>query len=97
MEREKLEITAEDARDLVWGDGPEGLEIVQDEIVETTRWSTIHGIVVKRLSDGKFFGAGYSVGATEMQDESPWETDDPEFLEVLAVEKTVISYEWPAA
>jgi hypothetical protein len=32
------------------------------------------------------------VGATECQDESPWEYDEPNFIEVIPVEETIIVY-----
>ena len=87
----KLEIGADEARGIIWGEGPEGIELIQDELVDTSRWSEIHEVVIKR--DGKFYKDQYSVGATEMQDESPWEYSEPEFVEVVPVEKTVIVYE----
>jgi hypothetical protein len=45
-----------------------------DEIYEASRWSTHHRIIFSY--QGKFYEAQYSKGATEMQDESPWEYDD---------------------
>ncbi|MNH75641.1 hypothetical protein D3C73_278910 [compost metagenome] len=45
-----------------------------DEITDTSRWSIHHKIVFEH--DGKFYQAHYSEGATEMQDESPWEYED---------------------
>lgn len=92
QEREKLQLTKEEAQAIVWEDTSE-YEIISDEVVGTRRWSADHEIIIKRLSDGKFFADGYSVGLTEMQDESPYEYSDPDFTEVFAVEKTIIVYE----
>ena len=89
---EVLTLTKEEAREAIW-DELEGFEEVSDTLVDTTRWSEIHDIVIKRLSDGKFFMDSYSVGATEMQDESPYEYTEPNFVECKPVEKTVITYE----
>ena len=89
---EVLTFTKDEARDAMWGD-LDGFDLVEDKLVDTTRWSEIHEVVIKRESDGKFFMDSYSVGATEMQDESPWEYSDPNFVEVVPVEKTVIVYE----
>ncbi|WP_342759508.1 hypothetical protein [Kineothrix sedimenti] len=47
---------------------------IVDEIVETSRWSIHHRIVFE--DKGKFYQAYYSEGATECQDESPWEYED---------------------
>lgn len=44
---------------------------IKDDIVDTSRWSIHHGIIFAH--DGKFYRTYYSVGATENQDESPWE------------------------
>lgn len=49
----KLELTKEQAQELIWGD-LEGFEVIEDEIVDNRRWSIDHRIVVKRLEDGKF-------------------------------------------
>lgn len=45
-----------------------------DEITGTSRWSTHHRIVF--AYQGRFYQTHYSRGATEIQDESPWEYDD---------------------
>lgn len=92
QEREKLQLTKEEAQAIVWEDTSD-YEIISDEVVDTRRWSADHEIIIKRLSDGKFFADGYSVGLTEMQDESPYEYSDPDFTEVFPVEKTIIVYE----
>lgn len=88
----KLNLTADEARDILSEDN-EDFRIIKDEIIETSRWSILHYLTVQRISDGKFFGSAYSEGATEQQDESPWEYYEPEFVELVPVEKTVIVYE----
>ena len=47
---------------------------IVNRIVNTTRWSIIHEIVFE--DNGKFYMTTYSAGATECQDEIPWEYDD---------------------
>ena len=47
---------------------------ILDEICDTSRWSVNHSIVF--ADKGKFYRANYSVGATEVQDESPWEYEN---------------------
>ena len=56
---------------------------IVDRIVDTTRWSIIHEIVFE--DKGKFYMTTYSEGATEMQDERPWEHDNDE-IECTEVE-----------
>jgi hypothetical protein len=74
-------------------DKVDGFEVVEDKITYTSRWSIHYRLVFKH--DGKFYLTSYSVGATESQDESPFEysPDEVECKEVFPVEKTVIVYE----
>jgi hypothetical protein len=61
---------------------------IHDEIFDTNRWSILHRCVFEM--DGKFWLTDYSEGATEMQDESPWEYEDEvECVEVEEKEVTV--------
>ena len=78
-------------QNLVWDD-EDGAEIIEDNIVENSRWSILHAIVFK-IND-KFYTSHYSVGATENQPETPYEYEDNEIecQEVIPVEKTVIKY-----
>lgn len=91
-EREKLNLSKEEGIYIIYGDSKD-YKVIQDDIIDHTRWSVIHEIVIQRVSDGKYFKDSYSEGATEMQDESPYEYDDPEFKEVFPIEKTIIIYE----
>lgn len=93
MQREKLNISKDDALEFTLGDGAEGFKLIEDKLVDTSRWSEIHEIVIQRNSDGKFFKDNYSVGATEQQDEQPWEYEDPDFTEVFKKEVTTFIYE----
>jgi hypothetical protein len=45
-----------------------------DEITDNGRWSIYHRCIFE--DNGKFYEAYYSVGATECQDESPWEYEE---------------------
>ena len=92
MNREKLILTSEQGRDIVYGDDSNFVTI-EDKIVGTRRWSIEYEIVVQRKSDGKYFKDGYSRGATESQDERPYEYLEPNFTEVFPVTKTYIDYE----
>ncbi len=81
-------------QDLVWDDVDDA-EIMENEIVDTSRWSIHHAVVFKLKCNEKFYQTHYSVGATENQDENPYEYDPDEIecKEVFPVEKTVIVYE----
>lgn len=86
-------MTPEEGRDVI-GDDSEEFEVIENKVEDTSRWSIQYSVVVKRLSDGKFFASGYSVGATEQQDEQPYEYDKfAEFHEVFPTTKTITVYE----
>lgn len=64
---------------------------IKDDIIENSRWSIIHEIIFE--DNGKFYKTEYSVGATEMQDERPWEYEDE--IECTEVElKKVTVTKW---
>ena len=65
---------------------------VQNIITDTSRWSIQYDRVFK--FEDKLYYAPYQCGATESQDESPYEYDGKtiECEEVEAYEKTVIDY-----
>ena len=72
----------------------ETLVKVSDTITGKSRWSLNHELVFKEVATGRFFCTHYSKGATEQQDESPfeYEPDDVEVTEVFPIEKTVTIY-----
>jgi hypothetical protein len=91
--RKVLELSPEDGRRIVGGWNKE-FEIISKDIYDTGRWSLKYIIIVKRLSDGKFFKSLYQVGATELQYEEAYEyVHKAVFTEVFPVEKTVTAYE----
>lgn len=65
---------------------------VYDRICDTSRWSEHHEQVFS-IGD-RFFMTYYSVGATEMQDESPYEYESEwvEVTEVVPKQVTVTKY-----
>lgn len=54
----------------------DSVHVISDKISDTGRWSILHDLIFKDPADGKCYQVGYSVGATEMQDERPWEYED---------------------
>ena len=87
MNREKLNLTNKQGRDIVNGEDS-NFVIIEDRIVGTRRWSVVYEIVAQRKTDGKYFKDVYRRGATEMQGESPYEYSEPNFTEVFPVTKT---------
>ncbi len=89
-----MKFKKQDLVDMAWDDhNTDEYEVISKEIVDTSRWSIHHSLVFKK--DDKFYRTGYSIGATESQDESPYEYD-PDMIdcdEVIPVEKTITVYE----
>ena len=83
-------------RDLVYdGANYSGLEVVSDTLEGTTRWSIHYCLIFKDCAgDDKLYEVDYSIGATEQQDEEPFEyaDDDVVCTEVEAYEATVTKY-----
>ena len=69
------------------------VEVIKDELIENDRWSLHYSMIFKL--DGKFYETYYQRGATEQQDEQPYEYDNNEIdcYEVFPVEKTITIYE----
>lgn len=59
-----------------------------DEIIDTSRWSIHHRIIFNY--QGRFYQTHYSVGATESQDESPWEYDDEVECEEVELKEVTV-------
>ena len=89
--RATINLTADRARSIIRGADP-AYRVIRDEIEDHSRWSVIHLVVIQSVADGRFWQDAYSVGATESQDESPWENGEPTFTEVFPTEQTVIVY-----
>jgi hypothetical protein len=60
-----------------------------DEILSTSRWSINHRCIFE--DNGKFYQAYYSEGATEMQDERPWEYDDTVECQEVELKEVVVT------
>lgn len=84
-----------DLLSLVDGEECDTLEKMAGDITGTSRWSVEYSLIFKEKASGKFYEAHYSRGATEQQDERPFEHDGDAIacVEVRPVEKVVIQYE----
>lgn len=90
FKKEILQELVDDDADVI-----DGFHKVHDEIIETTRWSVLHKMVFQAPC-GKHYRSTYSVGATEDQDESPYEYADDEIKCQEVVEVEVVRKEWKA-
>jgi hypothetical protein len=84
----------EDLQAVVAGES-DTLETVSDRLIGKGRWTINHELVFRETASGRFFRVHYSEGATEQQDESPFEyaTDDVAVVEVRPAERVVTVYE----
>jgi len=66
---------------------------IEDVLEGHSRWSLEYRRVFEH--EGKFYSTTYRIGATEIQDESPYEYDEDEIecREVHPVQKTITVYE----
>jgi len=73
----------------------ENYTMVEDRIIDTSRWSIHYRLVFKNLNMDKHYMTFYSRGATESQEEAPfeYEPDMIECVEVKPIEKKYIDYE----
>ncbi len=86
IERHKLTFTRDEAFEHVL----EG-DVLLDEICDHRRWSVGHYVIFRY--EGRLWRTNYSVGATESQDETPWQYDEEVVChEVEEYEKTVKGY-----
>lgn len=69
----------------------DGDDVVIDEITDAGRWTIGHEIVFRH--DEKLYRSWYSVGATEYQDDPPWDGEEEvECPEVEPYEAVVTKY-----
>lgn len=74
----RLRFTRDEARDIV-RDDHEDFEVIEKELYDKSRWALHYDVIVKRISDDTLWNSYYSVGATEQQDQVPYEYDEPLF------------------
>jgi len=87
----KLPKTDELIEQLIEGDTENGYQVISNEICDKSRWSVTYELIVK-IGD-KFYRTFYDRGATEYQDNGPWEYDAViELYEVEQVKVEVIQY-----
>jgi hypothetical protein len=90
----KLNLTKEEAKEMIYGTPPEGLEVVHNEQISSGRWHSHHMIVVKEIATGRLFADEYSMGLTESQENDMWENYSPDFTEVFPHKVESIKYRY---
>jgi hypothetical protein len=88
-----LTFTPNIARDIVDQCHPD-FKTVSSTIVNTGRWSIHYEDIVCHLPTGKHYLAEYQVGATEIQDERPFEYHDGDVTFQEVVEKEILVKKW---
>ena len=70
-------------------------EILSDKIIDRGRWSIVSELIFRLpdMPDNLAYLTTYSVGATEQQDERPWEHGDAVCKLVHSVEKVIKVWE----
>lgn len=91
-----MKFKTEVLRDLVWEDGSDNLFIASDRISGKSRWAIIHDLVFgdRSTATTHYYRIDYRVGATENQDETPFEYagEELECQEVWPHETISIEY-----
>ena len=54
----------------------ERIEVLKDSLIDSSRWSLIYEVIFLDGEDGKTWSTTYTTGATENQDQGPFEYDD---------------------
>ena len=72
------------------GEEFQGCKLVSIEDHDHTRWASMHTMIFEH--DGKLWGSDFSRGLTEIQDQFPYDYDEPEAYEVEAHEVVTIKY-----
>ncbi len=91
-----MKYTKEQMQDMAYGYGESDKLIeVEKKITSVSRWSIHYTVIFKDVDTGKHYSSSYSRGATEAQDESPYEyaNDEIEVTEVEQIEKMVMVWE----
>lgn len=89
-----MKLKGRELREIIWEEHDDW-QIIADEITEHTRWSVRSEAICRHIPTDKYYLIPYSVGATEHQDERPFEyvlDEDVEIYEV--VKKEITTYKW---
>ena len=88
-----MKLTIEQAQNIVYGYSAE-FELIESNISGKTRWSIIKEGVFKHIDSGKHYSVNWREGATEMQDEEPFESSSEPIELKEVVQKDVVKKVW---
>jgi hypothetical protein len=88
-----LTFTPNVARDIVKDCHPD-FDTVSSTITDKSRWSYQLTDVFIHIPTGKYYTVSYSIGATELQDESPFEYENGLVTFQEVIEKEVLVKKW---
>jgi hypothetical protein len=90
-----MKFPKKDLKDLAYDDASEEYTNIENGIIDNGRWTIYHRQVFFHHPTGKHYVTTYGVGATESQDEHPYEYEDDmvECNEVRPMEKLITVYE----
>lgn len=77
-------MTKTDLQDMAWDDTPEGITIISKDLWDHSRWCVTSRIIFKK--EDRYYETFFSRGATEYQDEKPYEYD-PDLIECHEVKQ----------
>jgi len=88
-----MEVTKEEARNIVWEEHDD-FELVPntEQIIDTSRWSIYKEAIFLHKPTNKYYNLDWSIGATERQDEQPFDHTNPVLIEVE--EKELLVKKW---
>ena len=89
-----MKYSKEEMQAMVYEDSDKLIQ-VENKISGNSRWSVQYDVVFRDVATGKHYSSSYSKGATESQDERPYEYDGDEIevTEVEQVAQTVMVWE----
>lgn len=80
---------------LIDGGSNESYEIIHQELIDHTRWSVVYEIVFRDAVTLEYFRAYYNEGATEYQDESPWEWESEVIASLVEPRNVTVTQYFP--
>jgi len=89
-----IQIPNAEARELAFEDESDNYIAVENKQIGNSRWSIHYSLVIKSKTEDRYYATTYSRGATEQQEERPFEYDGEliTFSEVVPKETKIIEY-----
>ncbi len=84
-------LTPEEAREVIWDDHEDWVNEEGPHLEESRRWSLIYTGIFLHKSTNKYYQFCWSVGATEQQDEQPFQYEKE--VKVIEVHKLLVQKE----